>query len=62
MWTILILIPLTILLGIAAWLIFMWAVRSGQYEDIEGPKYRMLDDEDEEIKASLTSTKRLHDV
>jgi len=25
----------------------MWAVRSGQYEDPEGPKYRMLEDDDE---------------
>lgn len=34
-------------IGIAAWLVFMWAVKSGQFDDIEGPKHRMLDDEDE---------------
>ncbi|HEX9860653.1 MAG TPA: cbb3-type cytochrome oxidase assembly protein CcoS [Nitrospirota bacterium] len=34
-------------IGIAAWLVFMWAVRSGQFDDIEGPKHRMLDDDDE---------------
>jgi len=28
--------------------VFMWAVKSGQFDDIEGPKHRMLDDEDEE--------------
>jgi cbb3-type cytochrome oxidase maturation protein len=33
-------------IGIAVWLLFLWAVRSGQFEDIEGPKYRMLDDDD----------------
>ncbi|MEI7703478.1 MAG: cbb3-type cytochrome oxidase assembly protein CcoS [Deltaproteobacteria bacterium] len=40
------LIAISLALGIAAWLGFLWSVRSGQYEDPEGPKYRMLDDED----------------
>ena len=34
-------------LGVAAWLFFVWSVRSGQYEDPEGPKYRMLEDDEE---------------
>ena len=41
------LIAISLGLGIAAWLAFLWSVRSGQYEDPEGPKYRMLDDDDE---------------
>jgi len=41
------LILLSLSLGLAAWLGFVWSVRSGQYDDPEGPKYRMLDDEDE---------------
>ena len=32
-------------LGLGAWLFFLWSVRSGKYEDPEGPKYRMLEDE-----------------
>jgi cbb3-type cytochrome oxidase maturation protein len=40
------LIFLMLCVGGAAWLAFVWAVKSGQYEDIEGPKYRMLDDEE----------------
>lgn len=40
------LIAISLGLGVAAWLGFLWSVRSGQYEDPEGPKYRMLDDED----------------
>jgi cbb3-type cytochrome oxidase maturation protein len=40
------LIAISLALGIAAWLGFLWAVRSGQYDDPEGPKYRMLDDDD----------------
>lgn len=42
------LIGLSLALGLAAWLLFMWSVRSGQYEDPEGPKYRMLDDDEGE--------------
>lgn len=41
------LIVIALSIGIAAWLVFMWAVKSGQFDDIEGPKHRMLDDEDE---------------
>ncbi len=40
------LIVLSLLLGLGAWLAFLWSVRSGQYEDPEGPKYRMLDDDE----------------
>ena len=29
---------------------FRWSVRSGQYDDPEGPKYRMLEDEDEKSR------------
>jgi cbb3-type cytochrome oxidase maturation protein len=41
------LILLSLALGLAAWLAFYWSVKSGQYDDPEGPKYRMLDDEEE---------------
>jgi cbb3-type cytochrome oxidase maturation protein len=40
------LIILSLALGLGAWLFFMWTVKSGQYEDPEGPKYRMLDEEE----------------
>jgi cbb3-type cytochrome oxidase maturation protein len=42
------LILISLALGAAAWLFFVWTVRSGQYDDPEGPKYRMLDDDDDE--------------
>jgi cbb3-type cytochrome oxidase maturation protein len=41
-----ILILISLCLGLAAWLLFLWAVKSGQFDDIERPKYRMLDDDD----------------
>lgn len=40
------LIPGMILLGLAGFLVFFWAVRNGQYDDMEGPAHRILDDDD----------------
>ena len=45
--SILILIILSFFLGTAAWLFFIWAVKKGSFDDMEGPKYRMLEDDDE---------------
>jgi cbb3-type cytochrome oxidase maturation protein len=42
------LILASLALGLGAWALFVWSVRSGQYEDPEGPKYRMLDDDDDD--------------
>ncbi|NTV92834.1 MAG: cbb3-type cytochrome oxidase assembly protein CcoS [Chlorobiaceae bacterium] len=45
--------------GTAAWLLFIWAVRSGQFDDPEAPKYRMLDDDDDEpVKPARPTTKK----
>ena len=35
-----------IMLGIAVWG-FMWAVKSGQFDDLEGPAHRILMDDDD---------------
>ncbi|HXY53967.1 MAG TPA: cbb3-type cytochrome oxidase assembly protein CcoS [Nitrospirota bacterium] len=48
MWSVFLLIFLTLCAGFAGWMFFLWAVKSGQYDDIEGPKYRMLEDEEKE--------------
>jgi cbb3-type cytochrome oxidase maturation protein len=45
------LIAVSLALGVAAWLGFLWSVRSGQYDDPEGPKYRMLEDDDDSAPA-----------
>ena len=47
MWTVVLLIAVSLALGAAAWLLFLWAVKSDQYDDVERPKHRMLDDEDQ---------------
>jgi len=46
-----ILIIVALCVGAAAWLFFLWAVKSGQYDDVEGPKYRMLEDDEDEKDA-----------
>lgn len=45
--SILILIILSLFLGTGVWLIFIWAVKRGEFDDLEGPKYRMLEDDPE---------------
>ena len=47
MWSTYLLIFLMLCIGAAGWLVFIWAVKSGQYDDVEGPKYRMLDDDEQ---------------
>ena len=47
-WTTLLLIAVSLALGFAAWLLFLWAVKSDQYDDVERPKHRMLDDDPED--------------
>ena len=38
----LVLIPIALLLGIGALAAFLWALRSGQYEDLKGAAERIL--------------------
>lgn len=42
-----ILIPVAILLVIAMIAGFLWAVKSGQFDDLEGPAHRILMDKDD---------------
>ena len=47
--SIIILIILSFFVGAGAWLFFIWAVKKGSFDDMEGPKYRMLEDDEESI-------------
>lgn len=40
------LIPIAIGLGLLGLFAFMWTLKSGQYDDLEGAKWRILDDDD----------------
>ncbi len=54
------LIPLSIILvGLIIW-IFIWAIRSGQFDDLEGPAHQILMDDDsprEEAESEQTEEK-----
>ena len=52
------LIGIGFFVGIAAWFLFIWAVKSGQFDDPEAPKYRMLDDDDEPAKPVNSAEKK----
>ncbi|PST20600.1 cbb3-type cytochrome oxidase assembly protein CcoS [Mesorhizobium plurifarium] len=44
--TLVYLIPIALVLGGLGLLAFLWAVKSGQYEDLEGASWRVLDEGD----------------
>ena len=43
----LLLIPLSVVLALLIGVAFGWSVRSGQFDDLEGPAHRVLSDDDD---------------
>ncbi|MBV2263292.1 MAG: cbb3-type cytochrome oxidase assembly protein CcoS [Thauera sp.] len=43
------LIPLSVVLVFVIGVLFWWSLRSGQYDDLEGPAYRLLMDDREQL-------------
>jgi cbb3-type cytochrome oxidase maturation protein len=41
------LIPVALFLGLLGLAAFIWSLRSGQFEDLEGAAYRALEDDEE---------------
>lgn len=59
---VMLLIPLMLMLVALGILLFSWAVKNGQYDDLEGPAHRILHDDDKdmiptEARPSKTSSK-----
>ncbi|MFA7095630.1 MAG: cbb3-type cytochrome oxidase assembly protein CcoS [Gammaproteobacteria bacterium] len=49
------LIPIAVIVLVVAIWAFLWAIKSGQFEDLEGPAYRILmDDDDPRIPGPAT--------
>jgi cbb3-type cytochrome oxidase maturation protein len=42
------LIPVALAMGLAGLAMFFWAMKSGQFEDLDGAAHRILIDEDDE--------------
>ena len=50
------LIPLSlVLVGVIIWF-FLWAVRSGQFDDLEGPAHQILMDDDRPVIGQAENT------
>ena len=50
------LIPVAIGLGLLGLFAFMWSLKSGQYEDLEGAGWRILDDSDLPERTAVQKT------
>lgn len=46
---VIILIPLVLIVVALGVILFSWAVKSGQYDDLEGPAHRILYDDDADM-------------
>jgi len=46
------LVPLALLIGVVALVIFLWALRTGQYDDLDGAAQRILLDDEDDHKAA----------
>jgi len=40
------LVPMALLLGLTGLIAFLWSLKSGQYEDLDGAAIRILPDDD----------------
>ncbi|HQZ04194.1 MAG TPA: cbb3-type cytochrome oxidase assembly protein CcoS [Thauera sp.] len=47
------LIPISVVLVFVLGVLFWWSLRSGQYDDLEGPAYRLLLDDRDESPADI---------
>ena len=54
--TLYLLIPVSVVLVFLIGIAFWWSLRSGQFDDMEGPAYRILMDDDHPTLARPTET------
>ena len=53
------LVPLSVILVFVIAVIFWWSLRNGQFEDLEGPGYRVLMDDDKVHDKPTDSTEKV---
>jgi len=53
-----ILILLSLLVAAGAFVLYLWAVRTGQFEDLEETKYQIFDEDDETGTGSHPETRQ----
>ncbi|NUQ67498.1 MAG: cbb3-type cytochrome oxidase assembly protein CcoS [Phycisphaerales bacterium] len=47
-------VPMALVLGIGAVIAFIWASKTGQYDDVDSPAHRMLHDDPPDPQATDT--------
>ncbi len=52
------LLPVALIIVIIIIGVFFWAVKSDQFDDLEGPAYRILMDDDKKTDASTTDEQK----
>lgn len=52
------LIPISVVLVFVIGVLFWWFVKSGQFDDMEGPAYRILMDDDQPARPKVGSTQK----
>lgn len=55
--TLYLLIPISVVLVFLIGIAFWWSLRNGQFDDMEGPAYRILMDDDKAPPAPHSETK-----
>jgi len=53
MTNLLILIPVALFLGLLGLGAFLWSLKSGQYEDLDGAAWRILDSDDQPLDGEV---------
>lgn len=54
--SLLMLIPVALMLGLLGLLAFLWALKSGQFDDLDGAAHRILFDDDDEMMGKPEAT------
>lgn len=52
------LVPVSGIFAVIIVIALLWAVKSGQFDDMEGPAYRILMDEDEDLVTKKNASKK----
>jgi len=60
--TLIYLVPIALGLGLAALASFLWSLRDGQYDDMDGAAERILFDEDDRPLPSAAEHPRLNSI
>lgn len=56
------LIPISVVLVFVIGVLFWWFVKSGQFDDMEGPAYRILMDDDQPARSKVGCAQKTDEV